>query len=102
MAWCRQERCKIVELHEAHDEDFARVKSDRGRMPTTGPVARATRTKAQLRAKFDAIIKPVATAPGRALTIECPECEGHGVGCPCCNERGELFYIEWLRWKRSC
>lgn len=105
--WCRQERCKIVEVHEKHDDDFE--KRTRGR-PITGQAPppkrpRAERTRAQLAAdpkrvvlrheerEYDGIVGPVAI-------VRCPECIGGG--CGWCNETGEMTLPRYHLWKRDC
>lgn len=107
--WCRHERCKIVEVHEAHDDDFQR---SRGR-PITGEAkpkrARAPRTRAQLAADPDRIVlrheqRAIAGDDGKVVMgpiaiVQCPECRGGG--CGWCEERGEMTLMRFHLWKRD-
>jgi len=107
--WCRHERCKIIEVHKAHEDDFARAR--RGR-PITGttpqPVVkrrRAEKTRAQLAADPRRVVlrheeRNVDGVVGPIAIVQCPECQGGG--CAWCNETGEMTLMRYHLWKRDC
>lgn len=103
--WCTQDRCSIIELHDAHDHDFDKAK---GR-PTTGtkrgsfgqapPKKRPTGAEraAALRPK---IVREEMRPDGPFAYVHCPECSGGG--CGECQETGEMSLYRWHLWKRRC
>lgn len=105
---CRHERCKILEVHDAHDDDF---RGGRGR-PITGSVPkppakrrRAEKTRAQLAADPRRVVlrheeREVAGVVGPIAIVQCPECKGGG--CGWCSESGEMTLMRYHLWKRDC
>ena len=88
--WCRNDRCDIDELHEAHEDDFARKPR--------------LRTKAQLLAHYKKQQPPTTRVRqmrhGPMAYVQCPECVGGG--CGFCYEQGEIALYRWHVWRRGC
>lgn len=113
--WCRHERCKIIEVHEAHDEDFERAKIKRRRAKQTREQLARDPNKVILRYEERAVEEIYGATlrggvggdhqlrgpiTGPVAIVQCPECKGGG--CGWCNETGEMTLMRYHLWKRDC
>lgn len=89
MAWCTHDRCKILEVHEEHPEDFAPAR--RKRMSKTAQAVAAGRPR---------VVKRVEAPGGPIALVRCPECSGRG--CHECNEAGTMSLFRWHLWRKRC
>lgn len=103
MKWCREERCKIVELHPEHLSSKPHRKFDKRRTSYKEMIERRLATLAkkevarQTKERAERVAK-AGYAPGEivwsqsnailALIWRCP-CSGH-IGCRFCRGRGRL------------
>lgn len=91
VSWCTHDACDRIDLHPAHDEDFARR---RGR-PITGRVReRAPRVRSDTKA---ARLAKIAAPPVVRGHVRCPECDGGG--CGLCLETGMIPMHLWRQWR---
>jgi hypothetical protein len=85
---CTNDRCKLIELHAAHDKDFS-----------PKPRRRLTRTQQAEALGRPRVVRRATTPTGVLAMVECPECAG--VGCGSCVDSGLISLYRWHLWKNN-